>query len=145
VTHPLRAAIERAEQELARLSAERDALLTDCVVWEGMTYREASAVFGVSHQRVGQIVARYRARNAHVKAMTPAEEVGRARDAAYVAQYAQDLRCEALTGNGREEVRSFYGDEDAPTMTDAERRITASLGAWHEGQARARTRYEEAG
>jgi len=143
VTHPLRAAIVAAEQELARLSAERDALLTDCVIWEGMTYREAAEVFGVSHQRVGQIIARYRASQSHVRALTPAEELSRARDNARMAQHAQDLRAEAATGNNATELRAFYGSQDESVPDEVETRVRASIGDWHEGQERARVRYLE--
>lgn len=139
-THPLRVAIVAAERELRRLSAERDAALIEAVTWEGMTYRDASEVFGVSVARVGQIVARERSK---VTPDTPAQRLERAREAFRNAVHAQQLREERETGGNATERRAFYGDPDESPADVVEAPIRWK--GFYETDEAARVRYEDAG
>lgn len=121
--HPLRAEIAELEQELEAKSAERDLALIEAVVWDGMTYRAAGEVFGISAQRVHQLVKRYRASQAHVRDFTPAERASRARDEFENVKHAQDLRAERATGGATRELRAFYGSIHESQADETEMRV----------------------
>jgi hypothetical protein len=134
-------AVRKAEAAVKEATDKRDALLLECVLAEGWTHDVAAEVFGVSRQRVGQLVKRYK--QAHqARPSTPAERLREARDNYRLAVYAQQLRCEAETGMNRAEVRAFYG---SPHESPAD--VVESPVRWagfYESDTAARVRYEEA-
>ena len=127
--------IRHAEAALLDATQRRDALLIDCVVNERWTHDVAAEVFGVSRQRVGQLIRRYRA--AHpVRDLTPAERAWRAEQEYAAAKHAQDLRCEAASGGNAAERRAFYGSQHESPADQTETRI--GLREWRELRSQGR-------
>lgn len=118
-----RSEILALEAALKAAGERRDATLVEMVCWDGLTYRQAAEVFGLSSARVGQIMQRYAQSVAGMRDFTPAERASRARDEFEAARHAQDLRCEAAGGVNDRERRAFYGSIHEAQDENAERRI----------------------
>jgi hypothetical protein len=114
--------------------------------------RDTAETFGVSHERVRQLVKREQERRdlawhhgspTIVKEDTYAVRLEREREAFRLAQYAQALRAERYGMGYREETAAFYGSAKFAASDDAETRLVmpkqllpgrAERDAWEESK-----------
>lgn len=117
--------IDAAQRVLDAALEAREADLVRAVLEDGWRHEDAAQVFGVSRQRVGQIMARHVTRYvSSLTPTTPAQRLREARESYRLAVHAQNLRCEAATGLNSAEVRAFYGDENESQGDVTEQRLS---------------------
>lgn len=119
-----RDSVKAAEAILSSAVARRDEALYAYVTGTELSMRDVAELFGVSHQRVSQICkAQSALLLAGLPKVTKADRLREAREAFRLAQYAQEMRCEAYAMGYAEETAAFYGSEKVAQSDDAEQRI----------------------
>ena len=124
-------AVLRAEEALRVAHEARDAAAVALVRGDGLTYREAGSLLGISHARVGQLVKADRLQGWGPPILRPLEDAATRLDAYRAAKHAQVLREEAVTMGYETERRAFYGDPGVAASDSAETALT--FRAWLEG------------
>lgn len=114
--------IDAANSALQAALEAREAAIVECVLDERWTQATAADVFGVSRQRIGQIVNRHLAR-ARRNPVTPAQRLAEARETYRLALHAQQLRAEAYGMGYQAETAAFHGDESVAQAEVTEVRL----------------------
>ncbi len=109
------------EDALASLYAQRELDIAGLVGWERWTMQAVADHYGMTKQRVSQVVRKHKAGIT----CQPYDRRKEAREAAFLAQHAQDLRAENYGMGYREETAAYYGDESVSAADVTEVRINA--------------------
>ncbi len=123
--------ITALETELAGLYAARELEIAELVTWERWTLQAVADHYGLTRERIRQIVKRHHA-SQPVLTETAGERAQRAREAFQLARHAQDLRAERYAMGYAEETKAFYGDESVAQADETEQRLLWRWQDWHQ-------------